>query len=156
MCIEPIWLIKLRPCINYCDEDLMQENLQLRGLIRSLGGYIGDGMGGVLPSLGFDRPQDFIDYVNRAETDTAFEGFQRRKKAAQAASAAAGPNGLSASLSRKRTVSEDDGLRKRAKGLGETSHLTMNGKDHDSQYPMLVPISPATGSGGAFYSSVRL
>lgn len=130
----------------------MQENLQLRGLIRSLGSYIGDGVGGIIPSMGFDRPQDFMDYVNKAETDTAFEGFQRRKKAAQATAAAG--TGLSGNLSRKRTVSEDDGLRKRAKGLGDTDHLNLNGKDHDSRFSMLVPISPATGSSGTFYSPV--
>ena len=53
----------------------MQENQTLRNLIRSLGTYIGDGMGGILPSLGFDRPQEFMDFINRAETDTAFEGY---------------------------------------------------------------------------------
>ena len=123
----------------------MQENQQLRGLIRSLGNYIGDGLGGILPNMGFDRPQDFLDFINKAETDTAFEGFQRRKKAAQATAAATGSAGLAANLSRKRTISEDEGLRKRAKALGKTDGLTLNGKDHDGRYPMLVPISPASG-----------
>ena len=80
----------------------MAENHHLRTLIRNLGQYIGDGLGGVLPSLGFDRPQEFVDFINRAETDTAFEGFQRRKKAAQSSG-----SGKGIDLTRKRTMDED-------------------------------------------------
>ena len=110
--------------------------------------------------MGFDRPSDFIDFINRAETDTAFEGFQRRKKAAQAAAAAknvAGSSDIKIDLTKKRSLSEDDSARKRVKGLGD---LGLNGagsssKDHDSSRyaPIPVPISPATAS-NSFYSSV--
>ncbi|KAH8113371.1 hypothetical protein DFH11DRAFT_1689528 [Phellopilus nigrolimitatus] len=106
--------------------DLMQENQTLRNLIRSLGNYIGDGIGGILPSIGFERPQEFVDFINRAETDTAFEGFQRRKKGAQ-------------------TCKLEYGVPKYL-----TEHLNGSGssKDHtDGRFPpMLVPISPASAA----------
>ncbi|KLO12825.1 hypothetical protein SCHPADRAFT_874908 [Schizopora paradoxa] len=88
-------------------KDLMAENAQLRNLIRSLGNYIGDGLGGVLPALGFDRPQEFVDFLNKAETDTAFESFQRRKKSTQV-NQTKSPNPLSVDLSKKRSL--DEGL----------------------------------------------
>ncbi|PAV20725.1 hypothetical protein PNOK_0335200 [Pyrrhoderma noxium] len=140
--------------------DLMQENQTLRNLIRSLGTYIGDGMGGILPSLGFDRPQEFMDFINRAETDTAFEGFQRRKKAAQAARAAAAASGagLNINVSKKHSLDEDDISRKRSKTLDE--HLGINGSgsskdtlDNSRFPPLLVPISPASNSNGNFYTA---
>ncbi|EJD01041.1 uncharacterized protein FOMMEDRAFT_141779 [Fomitiporia mediterranea MF3/22] len=142
-------------------KDLMQENQNLRNLIRSLGSYIGDGMGGILPSLGFERPQEFVEFMNRAETDTAFEGFQRRKKAAQAAAAnrSATGSGINVDITRKRSASEDMSVRKRVKGLDEHDHLGLNGTGHGSKDsdsvrypPMSVPISPATAS-NSFYPS---
>ena len=56
----------------------MAENQTLRGLLRSLSAFIGEGAGGVLPKLGW-TPTDFDNYVNRAETDTAWESYQNRK-----------------------------------------------------------------------------
>ncbi|KAL5527283.1 hypothetical protein ACEPAG_6074 [Sanghuangporus baumii] len=137
-------------------KDLMQENQNLRNIIRNLGGYIGEGLGGILPSIGFDRPQEFVEFLNRAETDTAYEGFQRRKKAAQAA-AASGSNATVGGINaKKRSISEDMTARKRPKddhfGLNGTG---TGGKDADSsRYPSIsVPISPAT-AGASFYSTV--
>lgn len=126
----------------------MQENQHLRNLIRSLGNYIGDGLGGILPSLGFDRPNEFVDFINRAETDTAFEGFQRRKKATQ--------TGQSSflGLNKKRSSLDDDDhtKSKRTKSVDDRELLS-NGKDHYT--PLLVPLSPATpatgGSAGSYY-----
>ena len=60
----------------------MAENNTLRALIRSLSTFIGDGLGGVLPRLGFERHTDFMEFINKAETDTAFEGYRRRKSLA--------------------------------------------------------------------------
>lgn len=59
--------------------DLMAENHTLRGLIRSLAGFIGEGTGGLISKLGWE-PADFHSFVNKSETDTAWEGYQRRKK----------------------------------------------------------------------------
>lgn len=112
----------------------MAENAQLRNLIRSLGSYIGDGLGGVLPTLGFDRPQEFMDYLNKAETDTAFESFQKRKKTGP--STHDSPNPLSVDMGKKRSL--DEGIlsaNKRAK-----TDLPTNGSS-----PYLLP-SPSTSA----------
>jgi len=57
----------------------MVENQSLRGLLKNLSAFIGDGAGGLLPKLGWNM-SDFNEFVNRSETDTAWEGYQRRKK----------------------------------------------------------------------------
>jgi len=57
----------------------MTENHTLRGLIRSLAGFIGEGTGGLISKLGWELG-DFQSFVNKSETDTAWEGYQRRKK----------------------------------------------------------------------------
>jgi hypothetical protein len=64
-------------------KDLMQENQTLRNLLRGVSGFIGDGAGGLLPKLGWDMA-DFTNYVNRSETDTAWESYQLRKTVASA------------------------------------------------------------------------
>jgi hypothetical protein len=69
-------------------KDLMQENQVLRSLLRGLSSFIGEGAGGVLPKLGWDI-NDFENFINRAETDTAWESFQRNKREKQANQAAA-------------------------------------------------------------------
>jgi hypothetical protein len=129
----------------------MQENVKLRGLIRNLSGFIGEGLGGVLPQMGFDRPQDFMDFMNQAETDTAFEGFQRRKKAAQAAAAA----GIS---NTKRNVSEGDDLSRKRARTNDFEAMGLNGasSSKDSRFPaLLAPVSPVAGtSAGTFYPPV--
>ena len=56
--------------------DLMQENMTLRNLLRGLSTFIGEGAGGLLPKLGWDV-SDFNTYLNRSETDTAWEGYHR-------------------------------------------------------------------------------
>lgn len=57
----------------------MQENQTLRGLLRNLASFIGEGAGGLLPKLGWEM-SDFHNFINKSETDTAWEGYQRRKK----------------------------------------------------------------------------
>ncbi len=61
----------------------MAENHTLRSLLRSLASFIGDGGGGLLPKMGWNL-QDFNNFINKGETDTAWEGYQRRKKGKQA------------------------------------------------------------------------
>ncbi|KIL68135.1 hypothetical protein M378DRAFT_100731 [Amanita muscaria Koide BX008] len=63
-------------------KDLMAENHTLRGLLKSLAAFIGDGTGGLLPKLGWDV-SDFNSLMERTETDTAWESYQRRKKVQQ-------------------------------------------------------------------------
>lgn len=57
----------------------MAENQTLRNLLRSLANFIGEGAGGLLPKLGWGL-SDFNEFINKSETDTAWEGYQRRKK----------------------------------------------------------------------------
>ncbi|KAK7695687.1 hypothetical protein QCA50_000323 [Cerrena zonata] len=107
-------------------KDLMQENQVLRGLLRSLSGFIGDGAGGVLPKMGWDL-NDFNAFINRSETDTAWESYQRQKRDQQHAQAA-GPS--------KRSADDDvNGSRKRPRGTGVDD-------DRDG-YSLLVPMNPA-------------
>ncbi|KAH9978037.1 hypothetical protein BGW80DRAFT_1285473 [Lactifluus volemus] len=60
-------------------KDLMAENHILRGLLRSLSEFIDEGAGGLLPKLGWSM-QDFEKFINKSETDTAYESYQRRKR----------------------------------------------------------------------------
>ena len=80
----------LAPCFPHLliqkNLDLMAENHTLRGLLRSLSAFIGEGAGGVLPKLGWSL-NDFENYINRAETDTAWESYQKRKGDTQNAQA---------------------------------------------------------------------
>lgn len=125
----------------------MHENVQLRNIIKNLSSFIGDGMGGVIPQMGFDRPQDFLEFVNKAETDTAFEGFQKRKKQAQSAAAA----GLSAT--KKRTVGEDDSARKRARGApSELDPMGLSGLSSSKDFSLMM--SPATASAQTSFYAV--
>ena len=109
--------------------DLMQENQVLRGLLRSLSGFIGDGAGGILPKMGWDL-NDFNAFINRSETDTAWESYQRHKREQQHAQAA-GPS------SNKRSTTDDDvnGARKRAR--------VPTADDDRDGYSLLVPMNPS-------------
>jgi hypothetical protein len=62
--------------------ELIAENQTLRNVVRSLSNFIGDGAGGALPSMGWTL-KEFEAFINKAETDTAFEAFAKRKKALQ-------------------------------------------------------------------------
>jgi hypothetical protein len=69
----------LRTILSQLCEDLMAENHNLRQMLRSLATFIGEGMGGVLPKIGWEQ-RDFDTFLNKGETDTAWEGYQARKK----------------------------------------------------------------------------
>ncbi|KAF5387805.1 hypothetical protein D9615_000231 [Tricholomella constricta] len=117
-------------------KDLMAENQTLRGLLRSLAGFIGDGAGGLLPKLGWDMG-DFTQFINRSETDTAWEGYQARKKVAEA------------SQGQKRRAEEDTSAaraKKARSGEGEADR-PQNG------FTLLVPMNAAPLSTNGIYSS---
>ncbi|KAF9263574.1 hypothetical protein L218DRAFT_979997 [Marasmius fiardii PR-910] len=114
-------------------KDLMQENQTLRNLLRSLSGFIGDGAGGLLTKLGWDM-SDFNNFINRTETDTAWEGYQRRKKAAASAEVLLNPG-------QKRAAEEDLSSSKKPR----TS-------DGSETFSMLLPMGSAT-SNTTMYSS---
>lgn len=110
--------------------DLMQENQTLRNLLRGLSTFIGEGAGGLLPKLGWDMA-DFTNYVNRSETDTAWESYQLRKNAANASDAVTG---------QKRPAADDtNGSAKKARSSSDAER---------ESYPLAIGgvIPPITAS----------
>lgn len=122
--------------------DLMHENQVLRGLLKSLSSFIGEGAGGIVNKLGWDQ-NDFDDLINKAETDTAWESYQRHKRA-QSETA---PNNSGSSSSQKRPAEDADpyGLRPKRARHGETNGDAPRSTDN---FPLLVPLNPAVSSMG--------
>ncbi|THH33731.1 hypothetical protein EUX98_g410 [Antrodiella citrinella] len=109
-------------------KDLMQENQVLRNLLRSLSSFIGDGAGGVLPKMGW-TVDDFHNFLNRSETDTAWESYQRNKR---------DEPGNSSSSKRPSDDDASGSRTKRPRGTGD--------KDDDRNgdaYPLIVPMNQA-------------
>lgn len=80
-------------------------------MVRGLSGFIGDGAGGLLPNMGWTL-KEFEAFINKAETDTAFEAFAKRKRAMQDGLGSSGvledkspSDDLNAPRKRPRTVS---------------------------------------------------
>lgn len=120
------------------DLDLMAENQTLRGLLRSLSAFIGEGAGGVLPKLGWSL-NDFEDYVNRTETDTAWESFQKNKRDRQSTQPEASTSQPPAS-SRKRAA--EDASSKRNK---RQRSMTAD-EEHSNDFPVLGNPVPTNGN----------
>lgn len=60
--------------------NLMNENAQLRKMVKNLAGFIGEGLATCLPRLGLT--QESMDaFVNRAETEAAHEAYEALKAA---------------------------------------------------------------------------
>ncbi|KAA1466136.1 hypothetical protein DENSPDRAFT_830886 [Dentipellis sp. KUC8613] len=126
-------------------KDLMSENQVLRNLLRSLSGFIGDGAGGLLPKLGWSL-QDFESFINRSETDTAWEGYQKRK---QEGTAATGTASGSQTTTRKRASEDDAASRnKRPRGPGEDSA-------NQEGFPTLLPMGAMASSSTMYNSTTR-
>ncbi|KAF5364150.1 hypothetical protein D9756_000551 [Leucocoprinus leucothites] len=116
-------------------KDLMAENHTLRGLIRSLAGFIGEGAGGLLPKLGWDLA-DFNDFVNKSETDTAWESYHRRKK-----TTGSGEPSSSQLQGQKRSV-EDEATGSRKKSRSDEPE-----RDQTNGYPLLVSMNHSIPAG---------
>ncbi|KIJ70282.1 hypothetical protein HYDPIDRAFT_121912 [Hydnomerulius pinastri MD-312] len=120
-------------------KDLMAENLTLRNLLKSVAGFIGDGAGGLIPKLGLEL-HEFNAYINKTETDTAWESFQQRRhsqKTSQSSNAMSSVLGPQSSASKR--PSEDDigpSRAKKPKGLSGD-----NSADRHDSYPLLMPMS---------------
>jgi hypothetical protein len=118
----------------------MAENHVLRGYLRSLSEFIGDGAGGLLPKLGWSM-QDFDKFVNKSETDTAYESFQRRKREGQP--------GPASSASRKRPADDDTATANSAKKArtpgdrDDTEHST-------DAFPVLMPLNSVASSSNLY------
>jgi hypothetical protein len=128
-----------RPHITSALQDLMAENHVLRGYLRNLSEFIGDGAGGLLSKLGWSM-QDFDKFVNKSETDTAYESYQRRKREGQPTSSSA--------TSRKRGSEDDTSSNaKRARGPNERDDAERS----TDAFPVLMPMNPVT-SGSNLYT----
>ncbi|RDB22509.1 hypothetical protein Hypma_010385 [Hypsizygus marmoreus] len=115
-------------------KDLMAENQTLRGLLRSLGGFIGEGAGGLLPKLGWDLAE-FTTFINRSETDTAWEGYQKRKKQI-----------VESSGSGQKRPAEEDATSMRSKKARSGDNEGERGQNGFSLLvPMNAPPIPANG-----------
>lgn len=130
--------------------DLMAENHVLRGLLKSVSGFIGDGAGGMLVKLGWDVA-DFDSFVNKAETDTAWECFQARKNSHKA-SPTSNPMSsmLGAPSNTGKRPSDDDsgpGPAKKARGM---SNSEQNGDRRDS-YSLMLPMSSVVPPASSLY-----
>ncbi|KAI6105746.1 hypothetical protein F5141DRAFT_147162 [Pisolithus sp. B1] len=121
-------------------KDLMAENLTLRNLLKNVAGFIGEGAGGVMEQLGY-RAHDFEALLNKSETDTAWESFQRRKgasKTAQSTESTSSSLGLHTGSSKR--PSEDSVMSsqsKKLRGMGGSD----NPAERDEAYPLIIPMS---------------
>jgi hypothetical protein len=109
----------------------MEENQTLRNLLRSVSAFIGDGAGGLLPRMGWTLT-DFNNYINKSETDTAWESYQRRKKNAPSASA---PLNQPAQKRAAEDTNPNSSRPKRPRGHGE-----QDGEGED-RLSLLVPMN---------------
>ncbi|KAG6837942.1 hypothetical protein H0H93_008336 [Arthromyces matolae] len=118
-------------------KDLMAENQTLRGLLRSVTAFIGEGAGGLLPRLGWDMA-DFNQFINRSETDTAWEGYQARKKVSQGSG-----------QSQKRSAEDDppSSRAKKARSNEPDTSRSQNGLN------LLVPMGPTPLASNGLYSN---
>ncbi|KAF7776082.1 transcriptional regulator family: bZIP [Agaricus bisporus var. burnettii] len=135
-------------------KDLMAENHTLRGLIRSLAGFIGDGVGGILPKIGWEAA-DFNNFVNKSETDTAWESHQRRKRLGPAGEASSSSSQLSG---QKRPSEDDSGSSRKKSRSDESERDQANGYPFlaSMNHPMSTAYSPTTRSqdGSAMFSDL--
>lgn len=65
--------------LTFVHIELISENYTLRTLVRNLSNFIGEGAGGVLPTLGWTL-EEFDAFIKKADTDTAFEAFMKHRK----------------------------------------------------------------------------
>jgi hypothetical protein len=107
----------------------MEENQTLRNLLRGLSSFIGDGAGGLLPKMGWDMT-DFNNFVNRSETDTAWESYQKRKSAPADSSVSQEPQG------QKRPADVDNSTLRWKKSRG----ASLSGSDTQDRFNVLMPI----------------
>lgn len=89
--------------------DLIRENATLRGLVKEMSAFLGGGEGGFVNRLGMNW-DDFAKFIDRADTDTAYEGWATRResqKASESQTKKRQHNGDGPESSRKRVNSQD-------------------------------------------------
>lgn len=126
----------------------MAENHVLRGFLRNLSEFIGDGAGGLLSKHGWSM-QDFDKFVNKSETDTAYESYQRRKREGHQTAPSSGASTSAQATSLKRP-SEDD-TASNPKRARRPSDRDDNERTTDP-FPVLVPMNPVTSNSNLYTS----
>ncbi|KAG9317197.1 hypothetical protein JVU11DRAFT_1390 [Chiua virens] len=129
-------------------KDLMTENLALRNLLKNVAGFIAEGTGGMIQKLGFEL-HEWNTFLDKAETDTAWESFQMRRrsqKTSQSSNAMSSMLGPQSSTS-KRPLEDDalttDRLKKSRTLSGDTS------VDRPDSYHLLMPMNSSVPSPAA-------
>lgn len=118
----------------------MAENVALRNLIKSISGFIAEGSGGMIQKLGFEM-HEWNAFLDKAETDTAWESFQSRKhnkKTSQSSNAMTSMLGPQSSTS-KRPLEDDapsSNYSKKSRTLSSGSSI-----ERPESYHLLVPMS---------------
>lgn len=135
--------------------DLMTENLTLRNLLKSVSGFIAEGGGGMIQKLGFEM-HEWNAFLDKAETDTAWESFQARrnsKKTTQTSNAMTSMLGPQSSVS-KRSLDDDapsgNHLKKSKTLSGD------NSMERPDSYHLLMPMGstvPPPPPAPSIYSS---
>ncbi|KAF8803700.1 hypothetical protein BYT27DRAFT_7144145 [Phlegmacium glaucopus] len=122
-------------------KDLMAENQTLRQLLRGLATFIGEGAGGLLPKLGWEMG-DFNNFVNKSETDTAWEGYQKRKQSQ-------GTEAGSATMQSRKRAAEDPLLIRSKKARNDDINL----EDRQNGFSLIVPVSQSSVGPQSLYSA---
>lgn len=124
----------------------MTENQTLRNLLRNLASFVGDGAGGLLPKLGWEM-SDFNNYINRSETDTAWEGYQRRKKTGDATTP------VSATSQGHKRSPDDDPTAVRSKKARRNDES--EAERTQSGFSLLVPVGQPLATNNMYPSGSR-
>lgn len=134
----------------------MTENLTLRNLLKSVAGFIAEGSGGMIQKLGFEM-HEWTAFLDRTETDTAWESFQSRKhsqKTTQTSTAMSSMLGPQSSSS-KRPLEDDapsaNHLKKSRTMSGDASVERPDG--YHLLMPMGSSVPPTHPSASSMYPS---
>ncbi|KAH7918830.1 hypothetical protein BV22DRAFT_1108257 [Leucogyrophana mollusca] len=115
-------------------KDLMTENQTLRNLLKSVAGFIGDGLGGMVPKMGWNMTE-FNDFVNKSETDTAWESFQARRQAQKTTQSSNAMSSVLGPQSAKRVAEENSA------GPSRKKQRSMEADGDRQDYSLVMPIS---------------
>lgn len=118
----------------------MVENLHLRNLLKSVSAFIADGSGGMIQKLGYEL-HEWTAFLDKAETDTAWESFQARKSAKKTSQSS---NAMSSMLGPQSSTSKRPHEDDPPSGNHMKKSRTMSGDnamDRPDSYHLLMPMS---------------
>ena len=116
----------------------MAENVVLRNLLKSVSGFISEGAGGFVAKMGWDI-HEFEAFINKAETDTAWESFQSRRHTHKPAQSDGSVSNVGSQSAATKRPSEDDVASERTKRLRGMS-ANESTTERQDPYPLLMPM----------------